>query len=119
MNIRNEIERLRAELDEASRAEGAASMTKWTGKPLADLLERNYSAQAHHGRKYARLDIGHSGAFMVDLTIGTVYGIRGYGVRHPQVIHGQVDRITGAQLLPRRFARAHTPPIEGAALGMV
>jgi hypothetical protein len=31
------------------------------------------------GGKYVRFDIGGSGAFMVDIATGTVYGIRAYG----------------------------------------
>lgn len=33
----------------------------------------------HFGAKYARLDIGGSGAFMADIASGTIYQIMGYG----------------------------------------
>lgn len=33
----------------------------------------------HFGIKYARLDIGGSGAFMVDIMSGDIYRIKGYG----------------------------------------
>ena len=33
----------------------------------------------HIGAKYARFDIGSSGAFMVNMVTGVVYGIMGYG----------------------------------------
>ena len=33
----------------------------------------------HVGGKYARFDIRGSGAFMVEIETGTVYGIKGYG----------------------------------------
>lgn len=65
------------------------------------------------GRKWHKLDIGTSGAFMVRIDDGLVVGIKAYGVPHMKAVHGYIDKITGAQLLPRRFARANTPPIEG------
>jgi hypothetical protein len=33
----------------------------------------------HFGAKYARLDIGGSGAFMVEIESGLIFGIKGYG----------------------------------------
>ena len=34
------------------------------------------------GRKYANIDIGNSGRYMVELATGNIYGIKGYGVIH-------------------------------------
>jgi hypothetical protein len=33
----------------------------------------------HYGKKYARLDIGGSGAFMVEIGTGSIFAIKGYG----------------------------------------
>ena len=44
----------------------------------------------HYGAKYARLDVGGSGAFMVELSTGRVYGIMGYGKVDKKKISGSI-----------------------------
>lgn len=59
------------------------------------------------GAKYARLDIGGSGAFMVEIETGIIYGIMGYGKVDKKKISGNIYDPTfdGATLLPTRFRR--------------
>ena len=49
------------------------------------------------GSKYARVDIGYgpsmSGAYMVELATGDIYGIKGYGVIHRGHRFGNLDTI--------------------------
>lgn len=45
------------------------------------------------GRKYANVDVGHSGAYMVELATGAIYGIKGYGVIHRGHYYGTLDTI--------------------------
>lgn len=121
-DIKAEIKRLTAELDAASEAACRASCQRHNARGENQLSEEWITAEieTHHRaiakwrQKYVALDIGKSGVFMVDIETGLVYGIKGYGRIHPDVIHGRVDLITGAQLYPRQGARAHTPPIEAA-----
>ena len=44
------------------------------------------------GKKYIKVDIGTSGAYMVDLE-GNIYGIKAYGVVHKGHQYGTLDTI--------------------------
>lgn len=44
----------------------------------------------HFGAKYARLDVGGSGAFMVDIVSGLIYGIMGYGKVDKKKVSGNI-----------------------------
>lgn len=44
----------------------------------------------HVGGKYMRLDVGGSGAWMVELATGIVYGIKGYGKVDKKKIAGNI-----------------------------
>lgn len=59
-------------------------------------------------KKYINIDIGSSGAYMVDATDGTVYGIKGYGVPHKGVVHGNIADVDGEILLRGRHAYSGT-----------
>lgn len=64
------------------------------------LLAQGYNP-AHHdkackvkiGRKYANVDIGGSGRYMVELATGNIYGIKAYGVIHRGHYYGTLDTI--------------------------
>lgn len=45
------------------------------------------------GKKYARVDIGSSGRYMVDVTDGTIYGIKAYGVINRGHRYGNLESI--------------------------
>ena len=59
----------------------------------------------HFGAKYARLDIGGSGAFMVEIATGIVYGVMGYGKVDKKKISGNMydPNFNGAVLVETRF----------------
>ena len=59
-------------------------------------------------KKYINIDIGSSGAYMVDAATGTTYGIKGYGVPHKGVVHGNIADLDGETLLRQRHAWAGT-----------
>jgi len=59
-------------------------------------------------KKYINIDIGSSGAYMVDAATGTTYGIKGYGVPHKGVVHGNIADLDGETLLRQRHARSGT-----------
>ena len=45
------------------------------------------------GRKYANVDVGSSGRYMVELSTGAIYGIKGYGVIHRGHYYGTLDTV--------------------------
>jgi len=65
----------------------------------------NDQVHGHFGHKYYRLDIGSSGAFMVDIKTGTIYGIKGYMKVDKNKISGNIydPNFDGAVLVRDRF----------------
>jgi hypothetical protein len=59
----------------------------------------------HIGGKYMRLDTGTSGAFMLELATGDVYGIKGYGKIDKKKCSGNIYEpgFDGAILFKTRF----------------
>lgn len=47
----------------------------------------------HIGKKYARVDVGESGKYMVNLTTEEIVGIKAYGVPHLGHHYGTLDTI--------------------------
>ena len=45
------------------------------------------------GKKFVRVNIGSSGRYMIDISDGTIYGIKGYGVVHYGHVYGTIDTI--------------------------
>ena len=45
------------------------------------------------GKKYARVDVGTSGKYMIDLATGGIFGIKAYGVIHRGHPFGTLDTI--------------------------
>jgi len=89
----------------------AAILTQWQ----AAVNHQHYEVEGYthpadqvhgtFGAKYARLDIGGSGAFMVDLATGDVYGIKGYGQVDKKKVFGNIFDPTfdAAVLVETRF----------------
>jgi hypothetical protein len=53
----------------------------------------NSKTSVKYGGKYARVDIGGSGRYMVELSTGNIYGIKAYGVIHRGHLYGTVDTV--------------------------
>ena len=70
--------------------EGQAYLTKCGYSCQCNL--DNAVAHYHIGKKYARVDIGGSGRYMVDLE-GNIFGIKAYGVIHKGHCYGTLDTI--------------------------
>jgi hypothetical protein len=51
------------------------------------------TAKLHIGKKYARIDVGSSGKYMVDMITGNIYGIKAYGVIHRGHCYGNLDTV--------------------------
>ena len=80
-----QLERFRAVLEDAQ---------KW------GLLAQGYNPANHNtttvvhvGRKYARVDTGGSGKYMVLLATGEIFGIKAYGVPHPRYRYGTLETV--------------------------
>lgn len=69
----------------------------------------NDQVHGHFGAKYARLDIGGSGAFMANLATGIVYGVKGYGQVYKEKIVGNIYDLNfdAAVLVRDRFRNGH------------
>ena len=72
--------------------------------PTFDTQEEKHT---HTGAKYIRLDVGSSGAWMLEIATGDIFGIKGYGVPDKKKIVGNVGdpQFDGALLWRDRFRR--------------
>ena len=75
--METKLEAFRALLETEQRARLAAD-----GISQAVLDHDAYRARIKAGRKYANVDFGGSGKYMVVLETGEIYGIKAYGVIH-------------------------------------
>lgn len=64
------------------------------------LIAQGYTPEHHRhdcrikmGRKYANVDCGDSGKYMIDLATGEIFGIKAYGVIHRGHRFGTLDTI--------------------------
>ena len=83
--MESKLEQLRATLEAAQRAALVAGGFNPDYHP--------HDCRIKIGRKYANVDVGHSGKYMVELATGTIYGIKGYGVIHRGHCFGTLDTI--------------------------
>jgi hypothetical protein len=69
---------------------------------LRGLIDRRVDCEANRtnsrckveiGAKYARVDVGYSGKYMVPLDTGEIFGIKAYGVIHRGHRYGTLDTI--------------------------
>lgn len=58
-----------------------------------EIHKPNLLVMIEMGKKYARVDIGPSGRYMVELETGDIYGIKGYGVIHRGHRYGNLDTV--------------------------
>jgi len=54
---------------------------------------QNARVSIRDGKKFASVNIGYSGRYMVELATGNIYGIKGYGQVHRGHFYGTVDEI--------------------------
>jgi len=55
--------------------------------------DENHRTRVIVGQKYAKVDIGTSGRFMVEMATGNIFGIKAYGVIHKGHFYGTLDTI--------------------------
>jgi len=93
-------------------------LSQWHEAHRQDFVARGYTnlmaafdtqeqKHTHEGAKYIRLDVGSSGAWMVEISTGIIYGIKGYGTPDKKKIAGDVNdpEFDGAVLFRDRFRR--------------
>jgi len=54
---------------------------------------KNTETQIHQGSKWTRVDVGHSGRYMIDKG-GQIFGIKAYGVPHLGHYYGTLEKPT-------------------------
>ena len=58
-----------------------------------DANVRNARVTVKPGKKYAKVDIGSSGRYMVEVSTGNIFGIKAYGQIHKGHFYGTLDTI--------------------------
>lgn len=72
-----------------------------TGRLIALVLDKvdcesnrtNCKVRIVPGRKYTKIDVGYSGAYMVDNGTGEIFGVKAYGVIHRGHRYGTLDTV--------------------------
>lgn len=65
----------------------------YPGPMLAERADQACSTHYHIGKRWARVDVGTSGRYMVDIATQEIVGIKGYGVPHLGHRYGTLDTI--------------------------
>lgn len=91
-------------------------MARQYGAGTINTQDHTCLAHVHYGAKYARVDVGRSGRYMIPMPpapdAGTIYSIKGYGVVHRGHVYGSLDTLNdywwGSYRAARRAAQAAT-----------
>ena len=113
MTLADKIEAFRALVEADTRARYAAEwehdQRQGNNYPLS-VHEPQMICKIKMGRKYANVDVGTSGKYMVELSTGNIYGIKAYGVIHRGHQYGTLDTISewdwGGYVAHRKQLRA-------------
>ena len=90
MKTREEIEPFAALVEQHQRAEFARD---YPGPYFDERCGTACTVKLSMGNKFARVDVGQSGKYMVDLESGEIFSIKGYGVVHRGHQYGTLDTI--------------------------
>jgi hypothetical protein len=90
MKTQKEIEPFAAMVEQQQRAEFARD---YPGPYFDERCDMACKVKLSMGKKFARVDVGQSGKYMVDLETGEIYSIKGYGVVHRGHRFGTLDTI--------------------------
>ena len=92
----DKLEAFRAKLESDTRARYAADWERDQARgriyPLS-IHEPQMVCKIKMGRKYANVDVGSSGRYMIELSTGAIYGIKAYGVIHRGHAYGTLDTV--------------------------
>lgn len=90
------LEAFRAMVESQTRARYAAEWQRDQARGMnydLSIHESQMACKIKPGRKYANVDVGTSGRYMIELATGAIYGIKGYGVIHRGHYYGTLDTI--------------------------
>jgi len=61
----------------------------------ANIVKNATTIKVKPGKKYIKIDVGHSGKLMVVIETGEIFGIKGYGIinRHPLHTYGTLETV--------------------------
>jgi len=96
VNMTDKIEAFRALVESDTRRGYAESHARDAERGLIypiSVHELQMICKVKLGRKYANVDVGSSGRYMVELDTGNIYGIKAYGVIHRGHAYGNLDTI--------------------------
>ena len=91
MNTQAKLEAFRALVEAETLARYLAFYTSPEHRETQAAHDSN--TRIKMGRKYANVDVGQSGKYMVELSTGSIYGIKAYGVIHRGHSFGTLDTI--------------------------
>ena len=74
-------------------ADQRAQYVKEYGAENFHIHELHTVAKIKLGGKYAKVDVGMSGKYMVEMDTGRIFGIKAYGVIHRGHAYGTLDTI--------------------------
>ena len=106
LEIRSEVERIVRELDTYERARMNRECPR-----IANCEEywiNSYKPRCKEKKAYWNIDLGSSGAWMVEKTTGNLFGIKGYGVPDRKKYYGPVNLIEGHRLIRYRWHKPTT-----------
>lgn len=66
---------------------------EYPGPNLQERSDNSCRTSVKIGKRWARVDVGTSGKYMVDVATGEIVGIKAYGVPHPGHRYGTLDSI--------------------------
>ena len=98
-----EIDRLIGELEAVERGRIAREYPALSDTMTPEAWTMNYKPTAKVKSLYVNIDIGDSGAWMVEKSTGNVFGIRGYGVADRRKYCGRIENIDGVLLARCRW----------------
>lgn len=87
--IETKLEQFRALVEADTRARYLAEF----GEDRFAVHEPRTVARLKLGKKYAKVDVGTSGKYMVEMDTGRIFGIKAYGVIHRGHQYGTLDTI--------------------------
>lgn len=83
------IQEFAAEVERQKREQYAKD---YPGRNMRVMIDRDCTVHIHPGRKYTKVDVGHSGAYMIDAD-GNIFGIKAYGHIHRGHQYGTLDTV--------------------------
>ena len=91
--MNDKLEQFRALVEAHTKAHYAADWERDNKTYPLEVHSHSWPCKIKMGRKYANIDVGSSGKYMVELETGRIYGIKGYGVIHRGHYYGTLDTI--------------------------